>query len=332
MSKFAVSHRVVVVNGIDLHIAECGDGPLVVLLHGFPEAWHSWRHQIPALAAAGYHVVAPDLRGYGRSAAPERIEEFTIFDLVGDVIGLVDVLGYGEVIVMGHDWGAAVAGGGACRGRAVGGAVGGRSGPRNVSLRRIGGPELPPIEQYRRDRGDYFYMVMFQEPGMAEQFLGVDVDAGLRATFVSASTRAQVGTDLTDDAEITDGAFALPDWLPADDFARYVETFTDNGFRGPLNWYRNIDRNWRLLAPWDGATIDQPSLYVVGEYDNVHEFFEVPKTLDELRSVAPGARDLVVIPDCSHWTQQEQPEAVTSALLAFLSGVEQEITINKEKS
>jgi len=176
-----MEHRFVETNGIRMHIAEAGSGPLVVLLHGFPESWYSWRHQLTALSEAGFHVVAPDQRGYGQTDRPEAIEAYTMLHLVGDVIGLLDVLGEPQATLIGHDWGAPVAWHTALfrpdRVRAVGGL--------SVPFRPRGG--RPPLTMLRELRGENFYQIYFQQPGLAEADLERDIRTTMRTTLYGAS-------------------------------------------------------------------------------------------------------------------------------------------------
>jgi pimeloyl-ACP methyl ester carboxylesterase len=281
-------HRHVHVNGVDLRIAEQGEGPLVVLLHGFPETSFSWRHQLDALAAAGYHVVAPDQRGYGGSSRPDGIDAYTIFHVVGDVVALVRSLGASDAVVVGHDWGSAVAWNTALmRPDVVRGVVG-------VSVPPLPRGPLPPLTVARERFGEGFYQIYFQEPGVADVALGKDVEATLRSIYGSEG-----GTP----------------WFTEDELATFVGAFTETGFTGPLNWYRNIDRNWELMAPWQDARITPPSLYISGEKDIVRTFYAMD---DTARALVPNLRGVVDVPDCGHWTQQERPDVVTNALLSFL--------------
>src|SRR3954462_13678268 len=262
-----VEHREIEVGGLRMHVAEQGaSGPLVVLLHGFPESWYSWRHQLAALAAAGFRAVAPDQRGYGRTGGPDDAERYTLLDLVGDVVGLIDVLGEERAIVIGHDWGAPVAWHTALlRPDRVAG-VAGLSVPFT--------PRLPvsPMAPWREAFGDRFYQVYFQAPGVAEAELEADVTETMRRLLIGASgDRPPAGPELErlpagvlpegggflDVLRATDD---LPPWLAPADLDFYVAEFTRTGFTGGLNWYRAQDRNWALLAPGRGSVIPPPAL------------------------------------------------------------------------
>ncbi|MFF4749331.1 alpha/beta fold hydrolase [Streptomyces sp. NPDC002514] len=301
-------HRHVRLGGIDMHIAEQGEGPLVLLLHGFPESWYSWRHQIDALAAAGYRVVAPDQRGYGTTDRPDGVDQYSIFHLVGDVVALIRELGEEQAVVVGHDWGAVVAWHTALlRPQIVRGVVG-------ISVPPWPRGPLPPLTVSKQRFGEGFYQNYFQEPGVAEAGLGADITATLRLAYSAVRNPEPTEGFL--------GMFAepetLPAWLTEEDLAVFVEQFTASGFTGGLNWYRNLDRNWELTAPWQDAPITPPSLYISGEKDVVRTFYAMD---DAARAIVPNLRGIVDVPQCGHWTQQERPEAVTDALLEFLRGL-----------
>lgn len=322
-----IRERMVETNGIRMHVAEAGQGPLVVLCHGFPESWYSWRHQLVALAAAGYHAVAPDQRGYGRTDAPEAIDQYTLFHLVGDLVGLLDALGAPTAVVAGHDWGAPVAWHAALlrpdRFRAVIGL--------SVPFRPRGA--VRPTTVMPRTEDAIFYQLYFQEPGVAEAELERDPRRtirtllywgsgdGQRAPHTPGSGRAGMvprGGGFLTARDVPD---ALPAWLTEADVNVYASEFRRTGFRGGLNWYRNIDRNWELLAPWAGARVTVPALYIVGDRDLVLTFRGMDQLLPALKQVIPELRQTLVLPGCGHWTQQERPADVNAAMLQFLAGV-----------
>jgi pimeloyl-ACP methyl ester carboxylesterase len=299
-------HRDISVNGITMHVAEQGDGPLVVLLHGFPEIWYSWRRQFDALADAGYRVVAPDQRGYGATDRPAEIDQYTIMHLVGDVVGLIHTLGEEQAVVVGHDWGAIVAWNTALlRPAVVRGVVG-------VSVPPLPRGPVPPLVVTRERFGEGFYQNYFQQPGVADAELAKDVDASLRNILVGDPPTAGGETGLL--AALAAPA-ALPEWISEPELAVFVEQFTASGFTGPINWYRNLDRNWELTAAWQDAPITPPSLYISGERDVVRTFYALD---DAARATVPNLRGVIDVPDCGHWTQQERPDVVNAALLDFL--------------
>jgi pimeloyl-ACP methyl ester carboxylesterase len=320
----AITHRFVETNGIRMHIAEQGTGPLVLLCHGFPESWYSWRHQIGALADAGFHVVAPDMRGYGQTDAPEAIDQYTMLHLVGDMVGVLDAIGEATAVIVGHDWGGPVAWHAALlrpdRFRAVVGL--------SVPYRPRG--TVRPTTVMPRTDDAVFYQLYFQQPGVAEAELEADVRATVRGSLMRLSGDAPPG----------DGSFAmvpvpgglrsraqgaeqvpLPGWLTEADIDFYAGEFTRTGFRGGLNYYRNIDRNWEILAPFAGAKVTVPALYVAGERDLVLAFPGAADLIANLTTFVPGLKETKILPGCGHWTQQERPEAVNAAMLGFLRGL-----------
>src|SRR4051794_32893389 len=252
----ALRHTQLSVNGIEMHVAEQGSGPPVVLLHGFPELWYSWRHQLPALAQAGYRAIAPDLRGFGGTTAPDDVEAYDVVHLTGDVVALLDALGLERAIVVGHDWGSDLAWKTALMHPERVPAVAGMSVPFAPRA------PAPPIEIFRQHIGEQFYMVWFQQPGVADEALGRDVRRTLTATEVWGAEWA----------ERSDEQPRRPSFLTEDDLDYYAAEFERTGFTGGLNWYRNIDRNWALLEPYAERRIEQPALFVTGSRDPVRQF------------------------------------------------------------
>jgi pimeloyl-ACP methyl ester carboxylesterase len=314
-------HRVVTTNGIQMHLVEAGSGPPVVLLHGFPESWYSWRHQLVALAEAGFHAVAPDQRGYGQTERPAAIEAYSMFHLVGDVVGLLDALGEQQAVVVGHDWGAPVAWHTALfRADRVRGVAG-----LSVPYRPRG--ERAPLGVLRSVLGEHFYQIYFQQPGVAEADLERDVRRSVRAVLYGASGQNPTVPDMLVKPE--HGFLGevrvpeqLPAWISEADVDVYTAAFERTGFAGGLNWYRNIDRNWELTAPWAGALVTVPALYVVGDRDVVYHFpGSGPAMLANLPRVVPQLRRSVVLEGCGHWTQQERPAEVNQLLLEFLQSL-----------
>jgi pimeloyl-ACP methyl ester carboxylesterase len=310
------THRVVESNGIQMHIAEAGEGPLVLLLHGFPEGWYSWRHQLAALAGAGFHAVAPDQRGYGRTDAPEEIERYSMFHLVGDVVGLLHALGERQAVVVGHDWGAPVAWNTALyRPDLVRGVAA-------LSVPRRGRGSHPPIDVMRHALGERFYQVYFQEPGVAERELEHDVRRTITAFLYGASGDAPTVSDMMVGEDGLVGALSTPDqlpgWLTEADIDHFTAEFERTGFRGALNWYRTQNLSWELSAPWQGALVTPPALFMVGDRDVVYNFPGGPETVAGLKSTVPDLRHSAVLTGCGHWIQQERPQEVNEALLDFL--------------
>jgi len=307
-----LTHRYLSVNGLRMHIAEQGQGPLVVLCHGWPELWRSWRHQLSALAEAGYHAVAPDMRGYGQSDAPSDVAAYSIFHLVGDVVGLVAALGEEKAYVIGHDWGSTVAWNAALMRPDVFPAVVGMSVPARA---RSAEAPLPTL----RKRGfDDFYWIYFQEPGVAEAEFERDPESTLRRLMLA---RRQNGLRVPAGTGFLDGFVdpgSLPAWFSQRDLDAVVGEYRRTGFRGGLNWYRNIDLNWELSAPFAGMKIHQPSLFIAGTYDAVIRGPTGEAALAQLPTVAPGLRRTVLIEGAGHWVNEERPDEVNAELLRFL--------------
>jgi pimeloyl-ACP methyl ester carboxylesterase len=314
-----VSHRYVDARGLRMHIAEAGAGPLVLLLHGFPECWYSWRHQLLALAEAGYHAVAPDQRGYCRTGGPEAVDQYTMLHLTGDVIALLDALGEPRAVVAGHDWGAPVAWHAALlRPDRVRGVIG-----LSVPYRPRG--SRAPIAAMRSALGDGFYMIYFQQPGVADAELAADPRQTFTRLLRSASGDGpaaapivppgggflDIGAEPPPDSD-------LPGWLTSEDIETFVTEYRDSGFTGPLNWYRNIDRNWELAAAWHHAPVTVPALFIAGDRDVVISGPGTREMLPRLRDVVPKLREPVLLESCGHWTQQERPDEVSKAMIGFI--------------
>jgi pimeloyl-ACP methyl ester carboxylesterase len=314
-----VTHRTLETNGIRMHFAEAGAGPLVLLCHGFPESWYSWRHQLGALAAAGFHAVAPDMRGYGQSDRPEAIDQYTLLHLVGDMVGLADALGADAAVIAGHDWGAPVAWHAALlrpdRFRAVIGL--------SVPFRPRGA--VRPTTAMPQTDDEIFYQLYFQEPGVAEAEFERDPGLFLRATLFALSGDMPAGARPFGMVPRQGGLLRpglppppLPGWLAEADVDFYAGQFARTGFRGGLNWYRNIDRNWELLAPFAGARVTVPALYIAGERDLVLAFPGMDRLIPNMASVVPQLHRTIILPGCGHWTQQERAADVNAAMIDFL--------------
>jgi pimeloyl-ACP methyl ester carboxylesterase len=318
-----VSHRIVQTNGIQMHIAEQGEGPLVVLLHGFPETWYSWRHQFAALASAGYHVVAPDLRGYGETDSPSAVDQYTQLHLVGDIIGLLDALGEQQAVLVGHDWGSQVA--------------------WNTALLRpdlvrgvaaLGLPYFPrgpmsAVAGMTHALGPGFYMNYIQQPGVADAELAADPRASVLRIFqwgFGDSPQAAAATlpIVPEGGKLSDlfpQAGALPGWLTEADLDAYAKSFARTGFTGGLNYWRTMDLSWELTAPWQGAPMNTPALYIHGDRDGSVALPGLDQLLANLQYLVPNLTSTVVLPGTGHWTQQERPEEVNAELVKFLAGL-----------
>lgn len=313
-----ITHRFIETNGIRMHIAEQGTGPLVLLLHGFPEIWYSWRHQISALAEAGYHVVAPDQRGYGQTDSPPCSDSYTQLHLVGDVIGLMDALGEETAIVAGHDYGSPVAWN-ASRMRP----------DRIIGVIALSIPYIPRghvsmLQEGRAFFGDNWYMNYFQQPGVAEAEFERDVRTTMRKIlYVNSEAGSQEeqtiivpeGRGMLD--LVRDPA-TLPAWLTEADLDYYTSAFEQSGFTGGINWYRAIDKSWEVTAPFTGAKITTPAIFIAGENDPLMKLPGSKESVANMRQVVPQLKTTILLPGAGHWTQQERPAEVTAAMLDFL--------------
>ncbi|MDE2364637.1 MAG: alpha/beta hydrolase [Hyphomicrobiales bacterium] len=306
--------RMVKANGLDMQIVEDGKGPLVILCHGWPELSYSWRHQIPALAAAGYRVVAPDMRGYGGTSAPEAIDAYTIHHLVGDIVALVAALGERQAIIVGHDWGANVAWHCAMFRPDVFPAVCAMS----VPLRHRG-PKAP-MTALSEQGITTFYWQYFQTPGVVEAEFARNWDFSMRAIYYGTGLGLTLkpGRGMIEDATIPE---KTPSWISDGEMAHYVKEFSRTGLRGGINWYRNLDRNWALTAPWQDAKIAQPSFFIAGARDPVITGLIGERALKTMDELLPGLRGKTIIEGAGHWIQQEKPAQVNAELLGFLKGL-----------
>jgi pimeloyl-ACP methyl ester carboxylesterase len=322
-----IKHRFVETNGIRMQIAEAGCGPLVVLCHGFPETSHSFRHQVWALSEAGFHAVAPDQRGYGRTDRPEAVDRYTLLHMVGDLVGLVDALAERTAFLVGHDWGAPVVWQAALMRPDRFPAVAG------LSVPFLPRPRQPPTTLLPRTESAVHYQLYFQEPGVAEAELEHDPHATLRRVLYGASGDAPLQGALSADLEpgmVPRGGGmirraadpeVLPPWLTRSDIDHAAAEFARSGFCGALNWYRNMDRNWELLAPWADAQLTVPALYMAGDRDLVLRNPLFASVVENLQRVVPTLKERVILPGCGHWTQQERPAEVNATLIRFLREV-----------
>ncbi len=313
-----LKHGFASTNGIKMHYVEAGSGPLVVLCHGWPESWYSWRHQLHALADAGFRVVAPDQRGYGQTDKPEAIEAYNILNLVSDIVGLVNTLGEERAVIVGHDWGAPVAWTAALirtdmfRGLGLLSVAYGRRGP------------VRPAEYFKAiTQHKNFYQDYFQEPGRVEKELEADVRRSMLGILYGGSGDAspeerfkflfEKNQSFADTFVIPE---KLPPWLTEADLAFFTNEFKQSGFRGPVNWYRNIDRNWEMTPFLDGAKIIRPTVFAAGDRDIVLDM--APDNYKNLENGVPNLFRKHLIPGAGHWIQQERPKEINQLLLDFL--------------
>ena len=310
-------------NGIHMRIAEMGEGPLVILIHGWPESWYSWRHQLPALAKAGYHAVAPDMRGYGKTDAPEKVEDYDIVHLTGDIVGIMDTLGEETAVIIGHDWGAIVAWN--CmllhpdRFRAL----------VAMSVPYYGRANESPIDSMKKTFGDNFYYILyFQEYGKAEAEFDADPHGILSRLYLSPDSPRE-DPELTD-PKLSAGGWiprlgapkGLPDWLTKENLDYYVNEFAGAGFRGGINYYRNSQRNWEITPHLEGAIIEKPVLFIAGEKDVVIRRAKEDMLKAAMSRSVKNLHGVKLLPKIGHWVQQEAPEDTNREILAFLKSIE----------
>ena len=317
------SPRRVRVGDVNLEVVEAGEGPLCLLVHGWPETWWSWRHQIGALAEAGFRVAALNVRGYGGSDAPLPVEAYRLSVIASDLVALIEALGEERAILIGHDWGAPIVWTTSLlhpeRVRAVVG----------MSVPHLGrGAPMPPTQMYAsiyRDR--FFYMNYFQTPEAPEREFEADIrDALTKIYFMNSGdstpeVRAQMRARKTGYLDGIEGPRSLPAWLTEADLDHYVADFERGGFRGGIQRYRAMDLDWHELEPLAETKIPQPALFIVGEHDSVLRYAPGMDLLEAMKAFYADLRGQVKIPGAGHWVQQERPEAVNEALRAFLAGL-----------
>lgn len=319
-----VTFRFIETNGIQMRIAEMGDeGPLVLLAHGWPESWYSWRHQIPALAEAGYRVVVPEMRGYGETDAPAQVDDYDIVQLAADMVGVLDALGEAEATIVGHDWGAVVAASTVLQ-----------YPDRFSSLVLMSVPhrersENSPMAAMKARVGDnFFYILYHNEPGgVAEAEYDSDPRGLLSRLYLSPDSPREA-PQITDPKRSAGGMIGrlgaskeLPDWLSQEDLDFYVAQFEQSGFRGGVNYYRNFQRNWEITEHLAAAKIEVPALFIAGEKDVVIGGATAEMLKGVMEPVMTDLRGIVIVPEVGHWIQQEDPAATNEALLSFLEAL-----------
>jgi pimeloyl-ACP methyl ester carboxylesterase len=319
-----VTLRFIEANGLRMRIAEAGDsGPLVLLAHGWPESWYSWRHQLTGLSAAGYRVVAPDMRGYGGTEAPPDVDDYNMNHLTADMVGVLDALGEQTATIVGHDWGSPVA------------QYSALFYPERftslvmMSVPYSGRTDFNPMTAMRLQMGNNFYYILYHnEPdGVAEAEYDADPRGLISRLYLSPDSPREPAA-VTDLKRAAGGWIprlgapkGLPDWLTADDLDYVVSQFGSAGFRGGVNYYRNIERNWVLSADRSDFTIRVPSLFIAGSSDVVINGATTQMLATLMAPLVPDLRGVVLIPEKGHWIQQEHPEATNQALLEFLAGL-----------
>lgn len=313
------------VNGLEMNVARSGTGPTVLLCHGFPETHHSWRKQMQPLADAGYHVVAPDLRGFGGTQGPKEINRYGLMELIGDMVGILDTLDAQDAVIVGNDWGATIAWQAALvrpdRFRAV----------AAVGVPMMDRPPAPPTTLFPATADAEFYIKYFQHEGKAEAELDADVDTSLRKILYAASGDAgpRGARDSTPNpfGMVSDrggllGPLPLPEclppWIEETDLDAFTSAFRASGFRGGLNYYRNMDNNWRDQAALSGLRVNVPALFMVGERDTGLAIPGMPDIIEAMPGLVPDLREVIRVPGAGHWLPQERPEPFNDRLIAFL--------------
>jgi len=310
-------------NGVRLHLAAQGEGPLVLLLHGFPETSYSWRHQLGALSAAGFRAIAPDLRGFGLSSCPPEAHRYTTLDIVGDLLGILDALDERQAVIVGSDWGATLAWQAAqLRPDRFRGVVA-------LGVPMMGRAPMAPSRLFPQTEQAWFYTHYFAQPGLAEREFERDVAGTLRKIYFAAS--GDVGPrDLNTPNPF--GVFprqqglldtlpepaSLPAWLAPTDLEVFVKAFETSGFVGGLNYYRNLDRNWELQAAFDGLLVQSPALYLIGERDTGLALPGMREIIDAMPKLVPNLRGSRVISEAGHWLAQEAADRVNAEIVDFI--------------
>ncbi|KAJ9171795.1 hypothetical protein P3X46_015109 [Hevea brasiliensis] len=310
-----IQHAIVPTNGIKMHIASIGTGPVILFLHGFPELWYTWRHQLLSLSSLGYRCIAPDLRGYGDTDAPPSFTQYTVLHIVGDLVGLLDYLGIDQVFLVGHDWGASMAWY-FCLFRPdrikalVNTSV--VFSPRN--------PHVKPVERFRQVLGDDFYMCRFQEPGEIEDdFSQAGTEKIIRRFLTSRNPKPPCVPKEIGFRGLPDPP-SLPPWLSEEDINYYVSKFNQKGFTGGLNYYRCLDLNWELTAPWTGLQIKVPVKFIVGDLDITYHFPGVKEFIHNggLKKYVPFLQEVVVMEGVAHFLTEEKPEEISAHIYDFI--------------
>lgn len=320
-----VSSRFIEANGIRMRIFEAGDaGPLVLLAHGWPESWYNWRHQLVALADAGYRVVAPAMRGYGETDAPPDVEDYDIIDLTDDMVGILDALGEETAVMAGHDWGAIVAW------HAVVRYPERFNGLIAMSVPYGGTAQRSPMEGWREAFGDNFYYILYhnESGGVAEAEYDSDPRGLISRLYTSPATPREAPA-VTDPLRSAGGwigrlgaPIGLPDWLTQEDLDYVVGQFWQFGFRGGVNYYRNFHRNWEISRDYASDRVTVPTVFIAGSRDVVIGGADAEQLTGLMSRVTDDLRSVVLIPEIGHWVQQEAPEETNAAMLEFLRGLD----------
>ncbi|KAF3673876.1 hypothetical protein BC332_07057 [Capsicum chinense] len=312
-----IEHKNVSVNGINMHVAEIGEGPAVLFVHGFPELWYSWRHQMLYLSNKGYRAIAPDLRGYGDTDCPSAIDSYTALHIVGDLVALLDVLELEKVFLVGHDWGASI-----CwyfclfRPDRIKALV-------NMSVEfRPRNPLRKPTDMMREFLGDDYYMCRFQKPGeVEEEFASIDT-AKILIGFLSSrdTSPPRVPKEIGFHQVFAQSPATLPSWLTAEDVNYFAQKLNKTGFTGGLNYYRNLDKNWELTAPFSGCKIHVPTKFIVGDLDITYHVPGIKEYIHNggFKKEVPNLQEVVVMEGVAHFINQEKPDEISAHIYDFI--------------
>ncbi|KAI4349680.1 hypothetical protein L6164_010240 [Bauhinia variegata] len=311
-----IEHSMVATNGINMHIASIGSGSVVLFLHGFPELWYSWRHQLISLSSLGFRCIAPDLRGYGDTDAPPSASSYTALHVVGDLVGLIDSLGVKKVFLVGHDWGAVIAWYFCLfRPDRVKALV-------NMSVvYHSRDPMRKPVPTLRAMFGDDYYICRFQQPGEAEEEFACAGTARIIKKFLASRdprppcVPKEIGFGGKPGTHV-----ALPSWLSEEDVNYYATKFDQKGFTGALNYYRALDLNWELTAPWTGLQIKVPAKFIVGDLDITYNMPGAKEFIHNggFKRDVPLLQEVVVMEGVAHFINQERPDEITAHIYEFI--------------
>ncbi|CAM8927475.1 unnamed protein product [Rhodiola kirilowii] len=310
-----IQHQTIHTNGINLHVASIGEGEPILFLHGFPELWYSWRHQMLSLSSLGYRAIAPDLRGFGDSDVPESTDQYTVFHIIGDIVGLLDALGLDKVFLVAHDWGAIIAWH-LCQFR-----------PDRVKALvntsvcfRPRHPVKKPVEMLRSFFGDDYYVCRFQEPGeFEEEFARVGTERTIKIFLTSRNSKPPV-IPKNGFSALAERPLPLPSWLTEEDVKYYASKFDKSGFTGGLNYYRCLDLSWELLAPWAGDQIKVPVKFIIGDLDITYHIPGAKEYIhgEGFKRDVPFLQEVVVMEGVAHFLTQEKPDEISSHIYDFI--------------
>ncbi|WCJ27221.1 alpha/beta-Hydrolases superfamily protein [Euphorbia peplus] len=308
-----IEHTIVATNGINMHVASIGTGPVILFLHGFPELWYSWRHQLLSLSCLGYKCIAPDLRGYGDTSVPDSVKEYTVLHVIGDLVGLLDTLKIDQVFLVGHNWGAII-GWHFClfKPERIKALV-------NTSVPFLPrNPALPFLQQFRNIFGDDYYVSRFQKPGETEaEYADIDTVNLFKNILThrdpcpETALRKGIGKEYN--------PRTLPSWLSDEDVNYFATKFNQTGFTGGLNYYRNMDFSWELTAAWTGAQVKVPAKFIVGDLDFM---YNIPGMNDyihngDFHKDVPLLKEVVIMEGVSHFLNQEKSDQVSNHIYEF---------------